>query len=173
MPFGLNNIPLKYLKIIDATFKEYLGSFMKLFLDDFSLFNDIEIDLSKLQLCFNKCQEFGIDLNLEKCMFLVYFKVIQGYIVSKKRKLLDLKKIMTIVEMSSPKNPWNIQVFNGMECSSINASSRISHGMLGSLWNDQHGCTNFDCILLGFRIPCAFQLLQFCCENNVGTKYQW
>jgi hypothetical protein len=84
MPFGLNNIPLKYLKIIDATFKEYLGSFMKLFLDDFSLFNDIEIDLSKLQLCFNKCQEFGIDLNLEKCMFLVYFKVIQGYIVSKK-----------------------------------------------------------------------------------------
>ncbi len=38
-------------------------------------------------------------------MFLVYFKVIQGYIVSKKMKLLDLKKIMTIVEMSSPKNP--------------------------------------------------------------------
>jgi hypothetical protein len=55
MPFGLNNIPLKYLKIINATFKEYLGSFMKLFLDDFSLFNDIEIDLSKLQLYFNKC----------------------------------------------------------------------------------------------------------------------
>jgi hypothetical protein len=77
---------------------------MKLFLDDFDLFNDIEIDLSKLQLCFNKCQEFGIGLNLEKCMFLVYFKVIIGYIVSKEGKLLDLKKIMTIVEMSSPKN---------------------------------------------------------------------
>jgi hypothetical protein len=56
---------------------------MKFFLDDFNLFNDIEIDLSKLQLCFNKCQKFGIDLNLEKCMFLVYFKVILGYIVSK------------------------------------------------------------------------------------------
>jgi hypothetical protein len=50
MPFGLNNISLKYKKIINTTFKEYLGSFMKLFLDDFSLFNDIEIDLSKLQL---------------------------------------------------------------------------------------------------------------------------
>jgi hypothetical protein len=56
---------------------------MKLFLDDFNLLNDIEIDLSKLQLCFNKYQEFGIDLNLEKCMFLVYFKVILGDIVSK------------------------------------------------------------------------------------------
>jgi hypothetical protein len=78
---------------------------MKLFLDDFILFNDIEIDLSKLQLCFNKCQEFGIDLNLEKCMFLVYFKVILGCIVFKEGKLLDLKKIMTIVELSSPKNP--------------------------------------------------------------------
>jgi hypothetical protein len=78
---------------------------MKSFLDDFSLFNDIEIDLSKLQLCFYKCQEFGIDLNFKKCMFLVYFKEILGYIVSKEGKLLDLKKIMTIVEMSSPKNP--------------------------------------------------------------------
>ncbi len=105
MPFGLKNIPLKYLKIINTTFKEYLGSFMKTNLDDFSLFNDIEIDLSKLQLCFNKCQEFGIDLNLDKCMFLVYFKVILGYIVSKEGKLLYLKKIMTIVEMSSPKKP--------------------------------------------------------------------
>jgi hypothetical protein len=78
---------------------------MKLFLDDFSFLNDIEIDLSKLQLCFSKCQEFDIDLNLEKCMILVYFKVILGYVVSKEGKLLDLKKIMTIVEMSSPKNP--------------------------------------------------------------------
>jgi hypothetical protein len=78
---------------------------MKLFLDDFSFFNDIEIDLSKLPLCLNKCQEFGIDLNLEKCMFLVYFKVILGYIVSKEGKLVNLKKIMTIVKMSSPNNP--------------------------------------------------------------------
>jgi hypothetical protein len=56
---------------------------MKFFLDDFSFFNDIEIDLSKLKLCFNKCQEFGVDLKFLKCMFLVYFKVILGYIVSK------------------------------------------------------------------------------------------
>jgi hypothetical protein len=48
-----------------------------------------------------------------------------------------------------------------MECCSINVSSRIYHGMLGSLGNDQHGWTNFDCILLGFRIPCAFQLFNF------------
>jgi hypothetical protein len=47
---------------------------MKLFLDDFSIFNDIEIDLSKLQLCFNKCQEFGIDLNSLKCIFWYTFK---------------------------------------------------------------------------------------------------
>jgi hypothetical protein len=38
-------------------------------------------------------------------MLLVHFKVILGYIVSKEGKLLDLKKIMTIIEMSSPKNP--------------------------------------------------------------------
>jgi hypothetical protein len=37
-----------------------------------------------------------------------------------------------------------------MECRSINASTRIYHGMLRSLGNEQHGCANFDCILMEF-----------------------
>jgi hypothetical protein len=40
--------------------------------------------------------------------------MILGFIVSKKGKLLDLKKIQAIVNMPPPKNPQQIQVFNGM-----------------------------------------------------------
>jgi hypothetical protein len=94
-------------------FKEYLGVFMKLFLDDFSVFNDWNTHLQKLRLCFDKCHEFSINLNLDKCMFLVYFGFILGYIVSWKGQLLDPEKISTIVNMPPPKTLKDIQVFNG------------------------------------------------------------
>lgn len=87
---------------------------MKSFLDDFSIFSDLKTNLIKLQLCFDKCQEFNIYFNLEKCMFLVFFNVILGYIMSKEGKVLDLKKIVATINMLEPKTPKKIQVFNGM-----------------------------------------------------------
>jgi hypothetical protein len=84
-------------------FREYLGVFMKLFLDEFNVCNDFKTHLAKLWLCFDKYQKFGISLNLEKCMFLVYPWVILGYVVSKVRKLPNLKKISTIKNMPTPK----------------------------------------------------------------------
>jgi hypothetical protein len=71
-------------------FCEYLGVFMKLFLDDLS---DFKMHLAKFLLCFDKCHEFGINLNLETCMFLVYSRVIIEYTILKVGKLPNPKKI--------------------------------------------------------------------------------
>ncbi len=87
---------------------------MKLFLDDFNMFNDLNTNLTKLRLCFDKCRKFDISLNPEKCMLLEHSSIILGYVVSKEGKLLDLKKISAIVHMPTPKTPKNIMVFNGM-----------------------------------------------------------
>jgi hypothetical protein len=40
--------------------------------------------------------------------------VILGYVVSKEGKLPDLKKILVVVHMPTPKTPKDIMVFNGM-----------------------------------------------------------
>ncbi len=53
MPFGLKNAPPTYQWIVNTIFKDYLGVFMKLFIDDFSMFNDLYTHLPKLWLCFN------------------------------------------------------------------------------------------------------------------------
>jgi hypothetical protein len=42
------------------------------FLDDFILYNDMDIHLAKLKLCFHKCKKIGINLNLNKCAFLCF-----------------------------------------------------------------------------------------------------
>ncbi len=48
MPFGLKNAPPTYQKMVSKAFKDYLHDFMKLFLDDFIVFNDLDTHLPKL-----------------------------------------------------------------------------------------------------------------------------
>jgi hypothetical protein len=108
MPFGLKNVPPTYQWVVNTTFKGYLGVFMKLFLDDISVFSDLNTHLTKLQLCFDKCKEFGISLNLEKLMFFVHLGIILGYVVFRENKLLDLKKFFAIIHIPTSKTPKDI-----------------------------------------------------------------
>jgi hypothetical protein len=63
---------------------------------------------------FQKCREYGISLILDKCGFMVFLGMILGFISFKEGKLPNPKKIQAIVNMPPPKNPQQIQVFNGM-----------------------------------------------------------
>ncbi len=78
---------------------------MKIFLDDFIVYSDMESHLQKLKLCFQKCREYGISLNFNKRAFMIFSGMILGFIVSKERKLPNPKKIQAIVNMPPPKNP--------------------------------------------------------------------
>jgi hypothetical protein len=83
MSFGVKNRPPTYKRTITKTFKEYLDNFMKIFMDDFMVYNDMESHLQKIRICFQKCRECGINLNLDKCAFMVFSRMILGLIVSK------------------------------------------------------------------------------------------
>ncbi len=106
MSFGVKNGPPIYQKVITKTFKEYLHNLMNILLEDFIVYSDMESHLQKLRLCFQKCREHGISLNLDKCAFMVFLGMILGFIVSKEGKLPNPKRIQAIVNMPPPKNPW-------------------------------------------------------------------
>jgi hypothetical protein len=42
MPFGLKNVLSMYQRVVNKIFKDYLDDFMKLFLDDFTIFSDLD-----------------------------------------------------------------------------------------------------------------------------------
>jgi hypothetical protein len=42
MSFGVKNGLPTYQRIVTKAFREYLDSFMKIFMDDFTMYNDIE-----------------------------------------------------------------------------------------------------------------------------------
>ncbi len=73
---------------------------MKSLLDNFINFNNTDIHLNKLQLCFLKCHEFDINLNLEKCAFMVFFSVILGFIVFKKGNFM-IQRICNYLEYAN------------------------------------------------------------------------
>jgi hypothetical protein len=78
------------------------------------VFSDLDTPLSKLQKCFKKCWKYGISLNSKKCAFMVILGMILCFIVSKEGKLLDPKKVKTIVKMPVQKNSHDIQVINNL-----------------------------------------------------------
>ncbi len=52
MPFGVKNGVPTYHRAITKMFCEYIDVFMKIFLDDFTIFNDMSIHLEKLKKMF-------------------------------------------------------------------------------------------------------------------------
>jgi hypothetical protein len=69
---------------------------MKIFLDDFIVYSDMESHLQKLKLCFQKCRKYGVSLNPDKCAFMVFSRMILGFIISKEGKLPGPKKIQAM-----------------------------------------------------------------------------
>jgi hypothetical protein len=114
MPFGVKNGPPTNQRAITEAFDEYIDVFIKIFLDDFTIFSDLSTHLEKLKKCFLKCKEFGISLNPNKRAFMVFLRTILGFIVSTKGKVMDPKKVQTLINMPIPTTPQHIQVFNGM-----------------------------------------------------------
>jgi hypothetical protein len=72
MLFGVKIRPPTYQRAMTKAFKKYLDSFMKIFLDDFTVYSDMKNHLQKVKLCFQKCREYGISLNPNKCAFMVF-----------------------------------------------------------------------------------------------------
>jgi hypothetical protein len=87
---------------------------MKIFLDDFTIFNDLSSHLEKIKKCFLKCRDFGINLNLNKCAFMVFLGTILGFIMFKENKVMDPKKAEALVNMPIPTTLQEIKVFNRM-----------------------------------------------------------
>jgi len=52
MPFGVKNGPPTFQIAVSKALKEYLDQFMKIVLDDFTIYSDMESHLMKLKFCF-------------------------------------------------------------------------------------------------------------------------
>ncbi len=89
-----------------------MDDFIKLFLDDFMVFSDLDTHLSKLQNFLREMFRIWDKSKPKKNAFMVFLGMISSFIVSKEGKLLDPKKVEVIIKMHVQKKPHDIKVFN-------------------------------------------------------------
>jgi hypothetical protein len=70
MPFGVKNGLPTYQRVVTKAFHEYIDLFMKIFLDDHTIFSDLSTHIKKLIKCFLKCRKFGVNFNPKTCAFM-------------------------------------------------------------------------------------------------------
>lgn len=113
MPFGLCNAPATFQRVMMAAFQEFLHKFIEVYLDDFCVFGKKIDHLDYLQQCFDKCREFGISLNPEKCIFGASSGILLGHVISQQGLATDPAKVEKIASLPSPTSLRQLRGFLG------------------------------------------------------------
>jgi hypothetical protein len=97
-----------------AIFSDLIKKVMKVFMDDFSVYNKTFEDcLANFDKVLRQCQEADLVLNWEKCHFMVREGIVLGHKISKKGIEVDRAKIEVIEQLLPPTNVKGINSFLG------------------------------------------------------------
>jgi len=104
MPFGLNNVPIVFSRIVIDAFRDYIHKFLEVYMDDSAVYSLLKKHTSLLRIMFERCRQLHISLNLKKCIFVVPFGTLLGRIVCIYGVCVDPAKVVAIFHMEPPCN---------------------------------------------------------------------
>ena len=93
--------PSTFQRGVMIIFAEFLNNFMKVFLDDFSIYGTKTDHIKHLKLCLQRCKEYGLSLNPEKC---ITSGRLLDHVICREGLLIDPKKISVIRNLPPPIN---------------------------------------------------------------------
>jgi hypothetical protein len=103
MPFGLQNAPTSFSRVVIASFKESIHHFLEVYMDDWTVYSLLKDRVEVLRLMLERCRQCQISLNIKKCIFGTQFGILLGHIVCKKGLSVDPAKIVVIVNFTTTK----------------------------------------------------------------------
>jgi hypothetical protein len=99
MSFALKNAPAIFSRVVIASFKEFIHQFLEVYMDDWTMYILLKDHVEVLRLMLERWSQCQISLNIKKCIFGTQFGILLGNIVYKHGLLMDLAKIVVIVNL--------------------------------------------------------------------------
>ena len=106
MPFGLNNAPGTFQRLMNWVLRDYLGIFVAVYIDDVIIYTKgtIEQHLDHLRLVFKTLKKAMLKIKLKKCHFCLPSLSFLGHVVGRGGIQLDLEKIIKVKNFPTPTN---------------------------------------------------------------------
>ena len=115
LPMGLTNAPSTFSRVMHTIFKEYIGDFVLIYLDDvLCISRSPEEHLGHLKLVFDKFRAHRMQVKLSKCKFMQKEIKYLGHILSPEGVRPDPAKIQTLLDWEFPSTPLGVQQFLGL-----------------------------------------------------------
>jgi hypothetical protein len=103
MMLGLKNAPEIFSRVVIEAFKEFIHQFIKVYLDDWTVYNLLKNHVEVLRLMLEQCRQCQISLNIKKCIFGTPFGILLSHILCKQGLLVDPTNITIIVNLPTQK----------------------------------------------------------------------
>jgi hypothetical protein len=137
--FGLTNAPTFFMYLMNSVFMDYLYKFVVVFIDDILIYSQSEEDhVDHLRKMFQRLREHQLYAKLSKCQFWIHEVLFLGHIIKRDELVVDLKKVVDILNWKAPKDVHGIKSFIGMVRyyrRFIEGFSRIARPMIALLAN--------------------------------------
>jgi hypothetical protein len=115
MSLGLTNVPPYFMYLMNKVFMEYLDKFVVLFIDDILIFSKTEEEHEKhLRLVLEKLRSNKLYAKFSKCEFRLTKVAFLGHVISTGGVLVDLGKVMDVLNRMTPTTASEIRSFLGL-----------------------------------------------------------
>ncbi|KAJ1579744.1 hypothetical protein NDA12_006262 [Ustilago hordei] len=114
MPFGLANAPAHFQSFINDIFRDIIGVYVVVYLDDFLIFSDTEeVHVKHVTEVLTRLRNNRLFAKLLKCEFHTKTVEFLGYIIKPTGIEMDPEKVCTVKEWPMPESIHDIQRFLG------------------------------------------------------------
>lgn len=114
MPFGLQNSPPIFQRMMDQALTGLKGTELYVYLDDIVVYSkNFNEHNQRLQNLFSCLRKNGLTLQPDKCKFFMKEVIYLGHIINGKGIQPDPSKLRALTEMPTPKNQQGVRKFLG------------------------------------------------------------
>ncbi len=115
MPFGLNNVPATFQRLMNKVLRQYIGKFVQVYLDDVIIYlNNLNEHKRHIKAVLEKIREANLKLKPSKCQWFQTELKFVGHQVGRNGIKPDPQNVEKIKNAEVPKNTTELRRFLGM-----------------------------------------------------------